>query len=97
MFFQYLISREQQIMRRMMFRSGVFLLLGLVILLVTVLMNRSPASYRSVIMNLLAEGANIAAWVSLWEALATFLVEWFPYRGQIRLFRKLADAHLVFR
>jgi len=84
-------------MRRMMFRSVVFLLLGLVILLITVLMNRSPASERSVVMSLLVEGTNIAAWVSLWEALATFLVEWFPYRGQIRLYRKLAETGLVFR
>jgi hypothetical protein len=96
-FFLYLMSREQQALRRMMFRSGVFLLLGVVILLLTVLMNRSPAGDRSVIMNLLAEGLNIAAWISLWEALATFLVDWFPYRQEIRLFRKLAHARLVFR
>jgi len=96
-FFLYMVSREQQLLRRMMYRAGVFLLLGVVILLLTVVMNRSPASDRSVIVNLLAEGLNIAAWVSLWEALATFLVEWFPYRSQIRLFRKLARARLVFR
>ena len=96
-FFLYMVNREQQLLRRMMYRSGVFLLLGLVILLLTVMINRSPANDRSVLMNLLVEGVNIAAWVSLWEALATFLVDWFPYRSQIRLFRKLAQARLVFR
>jgi hypothetical protein len=96
-FFLYLIGREQQTMRRMMFRSGIFLVIGLVILLVTLLINRALDGNRSVIMNLLAEGANIAAWVSLWEALATFLIEWLPYRGRIRLFKKLVEARLVFR
>ncbi len=92
-----MVSREQQLLRQMMYRSGVFLLLGLVILLLTLLMNRTLGSDRSVVESLLAEGINIAAWVSLWEALATFLVDWFPYRSQIRLFRKLARAKLVFR
>ncbi len=96
-FFLYMVSREQQLLRQMMYRSGVFLLLGLVILLLTLLMNRTLGSDRSVVESLLAEGINIAAWVSLWEALATFLVDWFPYRSQIRLFRKLARAKLVFR
>jgi hypothetical protein len=95
-FFLYMMSRKQQALRKMMYRSGVFLILGLVILLFTVL-TRSPGNDRSVIANVFAEGLNIAAWVSLWEALATFLIDWFPYRSQIRLFRKLAQTRLVFR
>ncbi|MES2627018.1 MAG: hypothetical protein V4628_17155 [Pseudomonadota bacterium] len=96
-FFLYMASREQQMLRRMLYRSGVFLLLGLVILLLSLFINRSPANERSVLEHLLAEGVNIAAWVSLWEALATFIVEWFPYSSQIRLFKKLSAARLVFR
>jgi hypothetical protein len=97
-FFLYRVSRERQLLRRMMYRSGVFLLLGVVILFFTLLINRSPTVVDgSVVMKLLAEGLNIAAWVSLWEALATFLVDWFPYRSQIRIYCKLAEARLVFR
>ena len=44
-----------------------------------------------------SQGLTIAAWVSLWEALAIFLVEWFPHRKNIALYRRLARARLVFR
>jgi hypothetical protein len=47
--------------------------------------------------NVFAEGLTVAAWVSLWEALAVLLIEWFPHRKNIVLYRRLANAELVFR
>lgn len=43
-----------------------------------------------------AEGLIVAAWVSLWESLAIFMVEWFPLRKNTKLYRLLAEAELIF-
>ncbi len=95
-FFTYLLEKERQTLRGMLYRSGVFLLLGLLILLAAVLLEGVPTSNR-VVLNVLAEGVNIAGWISMWEALATFLVDWFPHRRKLRLYHRLASAPLQFR
>jgi hypothetical protein len=39
----------------------------------------------------------IAAWVSLWEALAMFLVNWAPHRRLIRMYERIAKADVRFQ
>lgn len=94
-YFDYLIEKERQTLRAMNFRSGMFLLLGILILAASVMLEQFATS-NTVMSNVFAQGVNVAAWVSLWEALATFLVDWFPHQRQIRLFRSLANAKLHF-
>ena len=48
------------------------------------------------LMTVLTQSSS-AAWVSLWESLVTFLIEWFPARKQVRLYRQLAASPLSFR
>jgi hypothetical protein len=38
----------------------------------------------------------VAAWVSLWESIATFLIEWNPNRREIELCDRLATASVFF-
>ena len=45
---------------------------------------------------LIAEGLTVAVWVSLWEALATFLIKWIPYRKKISLYKRIANAEVMF-
>lgn len=96
-FFLYLVDVERRNIRQMMSRSLVFLLIGLAILFCALSLNQWLGEERSVVANVFAEGLIVAAWVSLWEALATFLIEWFPHRRNVALYRHLAAAELLFR
>ena len=96
-FFLYLAEVERQKIRQMVRRSLVLFSIGIVILFISVWINRWLGPDRSVVANVFAEGLTIAAWVSLWEALATFLIEWFPHIREINLYRRLASVQPIFR
>jgi hypothetical protein len=96
-YFLYLAETEIQKILQMFRRSAILFAIGLGILFAAVSLNRLLGPERSVTANVFAEGLTIAAWVSLWEALAIFLVEWFPHRKTVALYRRLARARLVFR
>lgn len=96
-FFLYLAEVERQKIRQMVWRSLVFFCIGIAILSIAVWVNRWLGSERTVVANVFAEGLTIAAWVSLWEALAIFLVEWFPSLRAIKLYRRLATVRPIFR
>jgi len=96
-FFLYLVACELRNIRQMMSRSMVFLLIGLTILFCALSLNQWLGEVRTVVQNVFAEGLIVAAWVSLWEALATFLIEWFPHRKNVALYRQLAAAEPLFR
>ena len=59
--------------------------------------NRLLPADPGVVGQVCAEGLTVAAWVSMWEALATFLIQWRPYRRDIRLYRRIAGAEVSFR
>ncbi len=96
-YFQYLAGKERMQMHKMFTRSTMFVLIGTAILVCSVLLSRWIGLERGVIANVFAEGVNIAAWVALWEALAVFLVDWYPRRKQMRIYLTLAQAPLLFR
>ncbi|HIJ90810.1 MAG: hypothetical protein OEV89_08905 [Desulfobulbaceae bacterium] len=96
-FFLYLVEVERQKIRQMVRKSLVLFCIGVTILFVAVWVNRWLGSERTVVANVFAEGLTVAAWVSLWEALAIFLIEWFPRLRNINLYRRLATVHPVFR
>lgn len=73
------------------------ILIGLAILFCALSLNQWLGGQRSVVANVFAEGLIVAAWVSLWEAVATFLIERFPHRKNVALYRRLAAAGLLFR
>ncbi|MFO1435057.1 MAG: hypothetical protein U1F34_01290 [Gammaproteobacteria bacterium] len=96
-YFVYLAESEQQRMMDMFRRAAIFLLIGLAILFLALSANRAPGVERSVLVNVVAEGLTVAAWVSLWESLAILLVEWPPYRRNTMLYKRLAGAEVNFR
>lgn len=95
-YFLYLVECEQQRVLQMFRRSGILFCIGLALLSLSVSVNRALGPERSVVANVFAEGLTVAAWVSLWESLAVFLIEWFPLRKNTVLYRLLADAELTF-
>jgi len=96
-YFEYLREEETQKLQQMFRRSAVLFAIGLAILFASVWLNRLLGAERSVTANVFAEGLTVAAWVSLWESLAVFLIEWFPLRRNIGLYRNLARAKLGIR
>ena len=96
-FFLYLAEVERQKVRQMVRRSLVLFCIGVAILFIAVWVNRWLGSERTVVANVFAEGLTVAAWVSLWEALAIFLIEWFPRLRDIKLYRRLATVQPLFR
>jgi hypothetical protein len=96
-YFLYLAENEIQKILQMFRRFFIFLGIGLAILFAAVSLNRILGPERSVTANVFAEGLTIAAWVSLWEALAILLVEWFPHRKNVELYRSLAEVQVIFR
>lgn len=96
-YFLYLSETGIQKILQMFRRSSILIAIGLGILFAAVSLNRILGPERSVTANVFAEGLTIAAWVSLWEALAIFLIEWFPHRRNVVLYRRIAHAEIIFR
>ena len=96
-YYNYLAESTRENILQMFRRSTIFLAIGLSILFASVWLNELLGAERSVTANVFAEGLTIAAWVSLWEALAVILIEWFPHRKNVLLYRRLAVARLVLR
>lgn len=96
-YFLYLVEIERQKIKQMFSRSAILFSIGLIILFLSVYVNEALGKERSYVANVFAEGLTIAAWISLWESLAILLIEWLPQIRSIRLYRRLANAKLIFR
>ena len=96
-FFLYLVEVEQLKVRQMVRRSLVLFCIGVAILFISVWVNRWLGQDRTVVAYVFAEGLIVAAWVALWESLATFVIEWFPRLRNIKLYRRLSAVEPVFR
>lgn len=96
-YFLYLAETETLLILQMFRRSAIFLAIGIGLLCASVSLNQLLGPTRSLTANVFVEGLTVATWISLWEALATFLIEWFPHRKNVRLYRRLASTQLAFR
>lgn len=96
-FFISLVEAEKNKFSQMIRKSFILFFLGIGILFISIWVNQKLGSERSVMTDVFAEGLTVAAWVSLWEALATFLIKWFPHRTNINLYQRLAEIEPIFR
>ncbi len=94
--FQYRAEKEGQQINKMLRKSLILLLIGLLIMATAVWVGGRIGREPSVLANVLEQGLIVAAWVSMWETVATYLIEWLPQRKQRRLFRQLSEAPLSF-
>ena len=95
-FFTYLQEHEHRNMKDMRKKSSTLFFIGALIAATSVFMSQSEWTDKSIVFGVLAEGLTVAAWVSLWEALATFLVKWMPYKKKVLLYERIAHAKIVF-
>jgi hypothetical protein len=94
-YFIYLKTIEITKLRRIMHASLIYLAIGIVFLFLSIHL-RQLAADESMLSKLLTEGLTVAAWVSLWQALATFLINWTPYRRRIKLYQHIACSPVDF-
>lgn len=96
-FFAYMIDVERRGMRKMAKMSLFLCIAGLSFLaLATVLSDWLSSSQYALLAHVFPQGITVAGWVSLWHAIATFLIDWAPRRADIQHYRHLSDAPILF-
>jgi hypothetical protein len=98
-FFVYQRELELATMRRLLRKSLLFFLAGIILLFLSLWLPTaiSPDSRRLVSRRVLDEGVTIAAWVSIWESLSNLMFNYRPARQKIRLNSRIADAEVRFQ
>jgi hypothetical protein len=96
-FFQYLKDTEHKALDTMFRRSFMLFGIGLALLALAIITTRKFSSNEGVLTEVFSQGLTIAAWVSLWEAIANLFVEWHPHNKDIRLYEKVMNSPVLFR
>lgn len=96
-YYLYLRELEMRALKRMFHRFLILLGVGLGLLVLAILTTRRLGSGDNVVTEVFAGGLTIAAWVSMWEAIAMLFLEWQPHRQNIRLFNRIILAQVRFR
>ncbi len=95
-YFRYLKVLEYRELRRMTRSSFILFFIGVVILVLSVWTSENITGEDTVIGHVFAEGLNVAAWVSLWNAIATYLINWAPHHHQIKKFDRISKSTILF-
>lgn len=95
-YFLYLKDLELREMKQMLRTALILFLAGIAILTLSIWYNDHFTVQGSVINKVFSEGLTVAAWIALWESLATFLINWAPHQRRIRLFKRIAMAEVQF-
>jgi len=98
-FFIYQRELELGAMSKMLRTATTLLVIGIIILGLSLWVNHllTVNGTPSFLNTVFAEGLTIVAWVSMWEALATCLLNWPQHLFLIRLYRKIAEAPVQFQ
>ena len=95
-YFLYLKELESRELARMTRTSFILFFIGVAILFLAVWINQKFPGHETVISNVFTEGLDVAAWVALWNAIATYLVNWAPHRRQIKMYERISAATILF-
>ena len=96
-FFHYLQEAEKRALRIMFRRSLVLFIIGIALLALAIVATRQLSSSRGVLAEVFAQGLTVAAWVSLWEAIANLFLEWYPHRQDIKIYNQVMNTQVTFR
>jgi hypothetical protein len=95
-YFLYMAASQRTKIRQLIGRSMILMTIGIGVLFASVWANSRIGPDSAVAATVFAQGLTVAAWVSLWEALATFLVDWLPHLGELAIYHRVADAPIAF-
>jgi hypothetical protein len=79
-------------MKEQIRNSFIFMFIGFCFVSFALILGRN----ENFVLEIISEGAMVGGWVSLWEALATFLIRWLPLRKKLTLYRRIALAPIHF-
>jgi hypothetical protein len=96
-FFLYLQETERRQLRAMLRRSLVLFGIGLALLVLAIAATRRFSSSEGVLAEVFSQGLTVAAWVSLWEAIANLFIEWYPRQQEIKRYGRVTNAPVMFR
>ena len=95
-YFHYLRELELRAFKQLIRKSLYLLMIGLLFITASVWLNSHFEETMGVLQQVFAEGLTIVGWVSLWEAVALFLIDWMPHRRRIRMYERIAHSGLDF-
>ena len=91
-YFTYLEKLKKKKMREQIKNSLIFMILGVFFISLSILNETNQElTYR-----VISEGLMVAGWVSMWEAMATILIKWFPLSKKLKLFEKIVNSKIEF-
>lgn len=81
----------------LLWRDGrISLAIGLTAIMVFTTASRLIGTGKNPIIQVLHEGLIVVGWVSMWKPIEIFLYEWWPIRRELRAYRRLAAAEVIF-
>jgi hypothetical protein len=95
-YFHYLRELERRELRRMARKSLYLFLIGILFVAASIWVNTLYETQMGVFLKVFSEGLTVAGWVSLWESIAIFLINWMPHRDNIAMYERIATASLYF-
>jgi len=96
-YFLYLQEIDRRALRNLFRRSAVLFAIGVALLVPAIVATRRASMSQGVLTEVFAQGLTVAAWVSLWEAIANLFIEWYPHRHDIKQYGRVTDARVMFR
>lgn len=91
-YFEYLQFLKQKDMKKQLKNSFILLIIGFVFVSISFNLGEN----KFFIYKLISEGAMVAGWVSLWEALATVLIKWLPLKNKLSILKKITKAKIKY-
>lgn len=92
-FFEYFQELERKKMKEQIKNAFIFMLIGIFFTTIAIIIGKKDIN---IVQEIFSEGLMVAGWVSLWEALATFLIKWLPLLKKLKLYKKIAVASVKF-
>ena len=96
-YFMYLREIDRRDLKRMVRTSLALFAAGFSFLVFSVVTNERIVTADTLVTRIFAEGLTVLAWVSLWESLAMLFINLKPRRRQMRIYERLASAHVEVR
>ncbi len=95
-YFLYLVELEVRNLKIMIKRSLILLVLGLILLALAIAVTQRISLSPGVLKEVFAQGLTVAAWVSLWEAMANLLLAWLPHHQDTVIYKKGVNSPVLF-
>ena len=96
-YFRYLELLQWRKLRKMLWKSLLLFGLGMLLLVVSIILQGSTELLSDMMQDLVIEGLTVAAWVSLWSSFAILIFEFTGTIADIRIYRRIASREVIFK